>query len=493
MDAATRALRDAIRKDKRLQARAWAEGQLWWLLDDLQYGLYRQFYAATDLVVWNTARRIGKTFCLLVLACEAGLRGKHRSIKYAASTAKSVRKMIRPNLRKVIDTCPPALRPKPDWQQGEIRFANGSVIDVAGCDNGHDEDLRGQEAHLWIVDEGGFITNLEYVVDSVLDPQTWTTGGRGIIASTPSLTPGHPFQQYYLSAKANGTSARATFWEGRQNSDETKQEIIRKSARRKRMSIEEYLASTAWKREGLAEFVLEETRAVVPEFTEALADELTVAEFSTPLFADWYTVTDLGGSRDPTGIMVGYWDFARKKFRVQQAKKLLRPTTEQIANATRELEREAFGLHRDAPASPLRGSHFRYIDDPLGIVARDLAQKHDLATTPPRKEDKDAALMDLRDSILRREVEFSPDAREVVAQCQAAIWNKQHTEFERVEGFGHFEFVDCLLYASRNYIPNRGRVPPLYGLDLANMTRAARAADKEPDASSRAWSKAFGG
>jgi hypothetical protein len=446
------------------------------LLDELQYRLYCQFYAATGtrrIIVWDIARRVGKTYALLVLALECALQGSGRSIKYAAKTQVDVRKMIRPSIKRILATCPEDIRPKLDSQSNELQIYRtpkakraheaDSIIDIAGCDGGHYENLRGQEAHLWVVDEGAFVPELSTVVDEVLWPQTWNTGGPGVIASSPPDSPGHAFQNYYLGAKAKGRSAHATFWETPRYSEAEKWEIVRQGADMKRMSVEEFMLSTVYLREFMAEFVIEETRAVLPRFTEALANRLTVAEISTPLFSDWYTLIDLGGSRDPTGVLVGYYDFPRRKFRAQREAKLLRPTEEDIVKAARALEAATF-----SQMPTLRGLHFRIMDDDLGIVRRDLAQKYNFVTTPPRKDDKQAGLMDLQDALLRDEVEFSPEVPETVAQCRAAIWNKQHTEYERVEGFGHFDLLDCLLYGHRNVVPNKGRVPHLYGMDLQN-------------------------
>lgn len=475
-----------VRRSPKRRAAAWKAGKLGWLLRRHQAPLHAQFWASPDDVVWDCARRIGKTYLLLVIACEVALRTPNASIKYAASTAKAVRKMVRPSLRKVLETCPKELQPKIDWVAGEITFPNGSTIDVAGCDSGNYDALRGQEAHLWIVDEAGFIAELAEVVDSVLDPQTWTTKGRGIISSSPPDTPAHPFQTYYLAAKATGNSARVTFWENTGLTEAEKNEIIAKAARRKRMTPEEYRGTTIWRREGEAEFVIEETRAVLPRLSESLAGRLVRAETSTPLFADWYTVIDLGGSRDPTFITTQYYDFTRAKLRIQREKKLIRPTTEEIAKEAKALEAATFSQQRE-----LRGMHFRIVDDDMGIVRRDLAQKYDLPSMPPRKDDKQAGLMDLQDGMLREEVEFSPECPETLAQCQAAIWNKQHTEYERVDGFGHFDALDCVLYGHRNVIPNRGRVPPLYGVDLQNTIPAKSA--ETISRSGSALLRAFGG
>ena len=475
----------AIREHPKARALAWKAGVLWWLLHHVQFEMYQRFHAmpASSEAVWDCARRLGKTYLLIVLAVEACLRKPGAQVKFAAQTAKDVRNTIKPLLGEILSTCPKELRPRSQWHLGELAFPNGSTITIAGCDNGHYDHLRGQRADLWIVDEAGFIAEMEVVVGSILSPQTWTTGGRGIIASTPPDTIGHPFQRRYLAAKAIGAAAHFTFADNPMLSAERKAEIVLAEARKRRISVEEFQKSTVYLREFCAEFVTEESRAVFPVFTEALARRLVRTQEATPLFADRYTVVDLGGTRDPTGIQVAYWDFPRSKYVIRADRILQRPTTEQIANACREMETQAFGA-----GSRTDGEHFRIADDPFGIVSRDLAMKHGLSFAPPEKDNKQAAAMDVCDGMLREELEFHPDAANSVAHCQAAIWNKRHSEFERVDGFGHFELADTTLYGHRNMLKNKGRIPANWGFNADTMHRR-----NPPEDEMAALRRAFGG
>lgn len=482
----------AIRESRTARDAAWRAGQLWWLLHAIQWQMYRQFYSSTEDQVWNCARRLGKTRALVVIHFETNLRIPRARTALGASQAVDVEDVVEPMVDEILETCPRDLLPRTWWAKHRIVWPNKSVMKIAGCDNQNYKHLRGRGLHLWSIDEAAFVAELTKVVDDVLAPQTWTTNGRGIQASSPPDTPGHPFQTYYFAAKANGNSARFVFEDNPMLSPERREEILLKEARKKRMTVEQFKQTTVYRREFQAEFVVEETRAVLPEFTESLAASLTVPQLATPLFTDWYTIIDCGYSRDPTAITVGYWDFARKKFRVQRDRVLYRPTTEAIAAAVQELEWLTFGLVPSerapfqpppgatwAKMPPLQGKHFRIMDDSTGMVRRDLAIKYALPTIAPEKDEKDAGLMDLRDGLVREEVEFepgsseSPGCNETVAQCQAAIWNKQHTEYERVEGFGHFDLVDNLLYGWRNVIKNKGRVPPRYGVDVQNTAYRA--------------------
>lgn len=80
---------------------------------------------------------------LAVLAIEKCLAKAGAQVKYAAPTAKAVRKIISPNIRKIIKDCPKEIRPKFVMLEGEWQFPNGSTIAVAGCDKGQAENLRG--------------------------------------------------------------------------------------------------------------------------------------------------------------------------------------------------------------------------------------------------------------------------------------------------------------------------------------------------------------
>ena len=57
-------------------------------------------------------------------------------------------------------------------------------------------------------------------------------------------------------------------------------------------------------------------------------------------------------------------------------------------------------------------------------------------------------------ALARQLIEGCP---ELVGHLRAAIWNKQRTKFEFVDGFGHFDGVDALKYLCRHVV--RGHNP----------------------------------
>ena len=131
-------------------------------------------------LVLNCSRQLGKTYFIVVKCISFAIQNPGAQIKYAAKTQKQVRKILRTHFRTIFRTCPEELRPRWHSQDGEYRFPNGATITIAGCDRENAETLLGQHCHLGVVDEGGSIKDLRYVVDSILMPQTTTASSSAI-------------------------------------------------------------------------------------------------------------------------------------------------------------------------------------------------------------------------------------------------------------------------------------------------------------------------
>lgn len=469
------------RLPERVTRQGWRKGILTWKLHPVQRLMRERFYAQTlDETVWNCARRLGKTFALVVLGFEQCLRKAGSRVAFGASQASDIEEIIEPMVDELLEDCPRELRPRLRWGKHRIEFPhNGSVIKISGCDKGRYKYLRGRAVDLWIVDEGAFIDELEKIVDSVLSPQTWTTKGRGILASTPPETPGHHFQTRYLIAKQNGASERYTIDDNPLIGAEEKLRIIEKHAKRKGLTIAEFLKSTTYLREYCAEFVTEMERAIVPEFTETREEKLRrSAETETrELWVDRYTSVDVGPTRDWTAILCGYWSFDRKRLVFVGERRLIRPNRRELARAVKELELECFGPSNGMPGT----QHFRFIDG-NEILTRDLALEDGLHFVQTAKDKKDEALVDFRSWVADDRMEIYDTLKMLPTHLRAGIWNKAHTEYERIEGFGHFDFIDAALYMQRNVIPNMNRLPPRFGIHSQDQFVSPRAAQDDQDA-----------
>ena len=129
-----------------IREQAWRRGLLKWKLDSNQQKVYDAIKAmGSGSYYFNKPRRIGGSYLECVMAIEICLAKPRAQVKYAAPTAKAVRKIITPNIRKILEDCPDDIKPKFSTMEQDWIFPNGSVLSVAGCDGGQFENLRGTD------------------------------------------------------------------------------------------------------------------------------------------------------------------------------------------------------------------------------------------------------------------------------------------------------------------------------------------------------------
>jgi hypothetical protein len=218
----------------------------------------------------EVSRQRGKTFAMLVWDFQRqGLTSL--SAVFLAQTGANAEAIVRQFLKDVAHELPP------EWDvrfaDGVVRFANGSELAVFGTDNAQYRRSRGRKAHIVLLSEAAFYADLADV-EQVYQPQLQTTGGVGVYESSPALNPGHDFSRRCDAAAAVGRYVRDTFWSNPRIDHEA---VIRGEMERLGLTREQLLASTAFRREYLAERVTEETRAALPAWTDERADALTVA------------------------------------------------------------------------------------------------------------------------------------------------------------------------------------------------------------------------
>ena len=131
---------------------------------------------------------------------------------------KMVRMNIKPLMEDVFKDAPPTLRPVFKTQDNIYVFPNGSEIQLAGTDNGNHDKLRGGNAHLCLVDEAAFCSDLKYIINSILIPSTTLTKGKIVLSSTPPRTPNHEFVKYMEMGDQQGLGIKKTIWDAVEDS-----------------------------------------------------------------------------------------------------------------------------------------------------------------------------------------------------------------------------------------------------------------------------------
>lgn len=411
--------------------------------------------------VIHCSRRLGKTYLLCVLAIVYALSNAHAQVRYASVSQKAVRKMIHPICKELFSALPAGLRGKWNGHEGAYIFANGSMIHVAGVNNGHEDDLRGTSADLAVVDEAGFVDNLSYLVESVLMPQLITTGGRLVMASSSPLSPAHEFAEYVQAARAGGYYSSFDIFAGGYE-PEVVEEFLKEAGGRE---------STTARREYLNELIVDSEMAIIPEWRPELAREVPPDEFRG--FYHNYSAMDIG-VRDKTAVLWGYYDF-RKATLVVEGEWTTSgqdTTTRNIAAAVRakELELRYEKVYR------------RPADNNNLILLQDLASAEHgrISFFPTGKEALAAMVNEVRLMVADGRVIVHPRCQELIGCLTYGVYaDGKRKEFGRSKSFGHFDALAALVYLVRNLDTHTNPVPAAYGLDLRNSRIRERPARSE--------------
>lgn len=432
---------------------AWRRGVLRWKLRDHQQKAYDQIKATESGSFYlNKARRIGGSYLLAVLAIEVCLRKPGAQVKYAAPTAKAVRKIISPNIRKIIQDAPKDVRPKFVMLEGEWQFPNGSCIAVAGCDGGQAENLRGTESDFVCLDEVGFIDDLEYILNDILAPQVKETNGVIVLTSTPARSPAHESYKMAMAHKESGRYAHITVWDDNHYEQKEHEAFFMKMAESKGMALEQYYASTTFRREYLGEFVTDEERSVIPEWNLALEKHITQTHLKRkPTYMDRYVSIDIGW-RDGMGVLFAYWDFKKAILVIEDELLMFKQTSQQVSEAIKKREMELWGVN-----TPF----LRISDNNLQTIAD--FNSHGLTFIPTRKDDKELQVNTLREWVRGYKIWINPRCKRLLSQLGSTIWNKQRTSYER-NSEGHGDLLDALVYLVRNVRRERNPYPANYGI-----------------------------
>lgn len=431
----------------------WQRGHLKWKLHEVQKTMHENILASDkDVVTVLSSRRLGKSFMLCLMASELCLQKENMIVKYICPEKKMVKTIIEPILRTIFKDCPEELKPELKVADGRFLFHNGSQIQFAGSDAGNAESIRGGASDMCIVDEAGFCDDLEYVINSVLAPTLDTTGGKIVLASTPSKESNHEFiVKFVMPAEASGELMKYTIYDNPMMTADKIERILKRYPEGKN--------SPMFRREYLCEVVLDESRAVVPEFTSEVQSRI-IKEWEKPILYDCYVAMDIG-FKDFTVVLFAYNDFLNGKLVICDELVLNGPRllTPNLAKEIREKEKKNF-------SDPVTNETFnptRISDNNNLILLQDLYRLHSLNFLPTAKDNKDAAVNQMRDMLANEKIIITPNCKALISHLKHATWNNARTSFDRAVGFGHYDAVDSITYLTRNVRYNRNPYREHYG------------------------------
>lgn len=400
---------------------------------------------------------------MVIISLETALQTINAQIHFGAPFQNALKDIILPIFKQILEDCPEDLRPV--WKQLESKwvFKNGSYIKLCGANNGQFDNLRGNKSDLFILDEAACVDKLDDVINSVVLPQLLSSKNKYkklILPSTPPTTPDHPFKKYAEKAMASGAYSHFTIFDGGYTEEELKPYIEKSGG----------VDSTTWKREYLAQFVVDSALHIVPEWnTTEYVQEIIKDDY----FQFFTIVEGLDiGYRDFTAFILGYYDFNAGKLIIEHEYAIKENdfTTEVLAKNIKELESDYLKTN---------STRIRRISDNnnLNLLA-DLSRIHKLHFAPIRKntgsagdrKGKEWMVSQTRQFINDKRLVIHPRCKMLIASLEFGIWKAGHAEFDRSEKLGHYDFIDALVYMVAGLIPlirNINPIPPLYKINVA--------------------------
>lgn len=433
----------------------WRAGRLGYKLKPIQRRIREKLRATTGkLFVAVVARQTGKTYGMAVEAVECALSKPGARIKYGAAFQSELLEYILPTFHKVIEDAPADVVPKYRMQGTKFIFQNGSEIKLVGLDR-HPDGLRGNAIDLIILDECGFIENLDYLYKSVIVPTTrHRPNCKIILISTPPESPDHDFTEYVQRAQVEGNYFLATIHDDETCKEETIKELQRECGGED---------STTWKREFLCQFIVDADLAIIPEWKDDYVAQPIRDEFHG--FYQRYTSMDLGVV-DYTANVFGYYDFKRATLVIEDETGIRGPelTTDKLADLIKAKESELWG-----EIVPYR--RISDCDNPL--LLNDLGVKHNMHFMATSKDELPAMINEVRLLVKQGRLLVHPRCKMLIGCLAYGIFNssKIKREFARSRVYGHFDWLAALVYLVRNLDVHSCPIPKTYGVTFDHYVK----------------------
>jgi len=456
----------------------WLQGLLFWKLHKGQLKIEHAYRKANKkLFVGDCSRQLGKTTWAVAKAVETALQNPGGKIIYATAFLTDLEKFVIPAFDFILSDCPDGLRPRFKGQKSRYEFNNGASITLVGLDR-HPDGLRGNKILLIILDECGYIHRVKYIYTSVIIPATThVKNAKIIMISTQPESPDHDFIYFCDKAEAEGGYMKLDIFQNPMLNQKQIDELAKECGG---------YDSTAFRREYLCERIVEEERAILPEFREAshVRDTPRPDAFK---FLHKYESLD-SGVRDHTALLFGYYDFERAKLVIEDEFSIKghEVTTRNINDKTRAKEADLkYNIEALEVPTSLK---LRVADNDNLILLQDLGSEFGLHFAPTDKDSLHAMVNKVRLWMRSDRIEIHPRCEKLIACIKAGVWNLQRSEFARSDKHGHYDLISALVYMVRNVNDTVNPIPIYFKKDISNTFFT-----KKPDGSGDVFKKAFFG
>lgn len=444
----------------------WRMGDLSWKLKGCQVDIYDDITNQDkDVSVILASRRIGKSYSALIPQIEVCIQNPLILTKHACPTQKMVKEMIYPALRVIFHDAPPEFALEKLWlaSEGKLVFPNGSMVTIAGTDGNNADNLRGAYCHLAVADEAGFMDNLDYVVRSILLPQTDTTLGRLILLSTPNYyNPQHEFHsEYVFPYEASGKLVKYTLFDSPMVNDKEREKIIARYPKG--------IDDPKFRCEYMVEIPKNTETTVFAEFYPNKKNIITEENMTIPPFCDTYVGGDVG-VKDLTAFVFGYYNFKEATLYIMDEWQMngLEMTTEHIATGIKTKEDAHFVYSNGRRNYPIR----RVMDNELKLIT-DLNRLHGIGFMATKKDNLAAQVNEVKIMLQTGRIKIHPRCKHLIYHLENAQWKKNSIGKElahlpdsidgEIKG-AHCDNAMALVYLVRNILYNHNPYPETYSV-----------------------------
>lgn len=393
-------------------------------------------------------RRGGKTTTTLTYVLETLRKNSEWIWRWCEPWKYQAREIVMPEMDILQRTCPEKYKFKFYHTDSFYEGPNGSRLYLRGVNDDKGESARGAFAHGITADEYGSWKDPEYIVNEVLLPQTLSTNGQIIKTSTPPRDLDHKYYDERERACRENRFIQKTIWdfEGHLYSRQQILDICQAQGGEQ---------SAAWKREFLCQPVADPESLVMPEFSD---ENIVEDDYPSPGFLDLYVAGD-SGADDNTAILFGWYDFTKNEIVIEHEYITRGNTTANIIREAKAIEERIWDK---------RKPHKRVYDADKQLIY-DIVGDHSYSIYPPRKEDRLAAIHELRVEVQAKRFKIKKRCKNLIRQMQVGMWkDERHLDFQRSEGLGHLDALAASIYFNRAVDRSRNPYPRNHGFDPQN-------------------------
>ena len=421
--------------------------------DPLQLELHHRFtnMAPRSQAFILESRKIGKTYGFLCYADQLCRKKPKSIVRFAYPTKLQGKTIILPLMEEMQQDCPTELR----WVNREAQDGcwvlphTGSRLYLAGTDDADQVDrLRGPKSDLNILDEVPTFKakTLDYLVNSVLWPQTLNTGGLTLMSGTPPESLDHPSMEFVEQARQEGNLVTKTIFDNPRLTPEIIRKICKQANRNKeRIPYEDYETRITrilsgeiegtphWEREFMCRMVADKEMRVCPEYFSK--DHMLAAPTGFPALR--FVFIDPGHVKDFFAAVFCELNYNQQRLYVRRDYHSLRKSTGIIKAELLKIEKD-LGWDRGLGVT-------RYIDETAKQQITDFNDMSYFVLPALHSPGKGQLVVPMRNLFEQDMIGVDPQCQNLISCLENGLWSDTMKEdFRRSEALGHLDSLDAL-------------------------------------------------